>query len=100
MPGKKLKFPNPSDYAAKTPLILCPAERVIGLYNQATGKKSKRIAKNMKQWFADEAKKEGWTGCHFVPEVQSKHGAGATLLNPPSVSVTVNQVTINFSDDE
>jgi hypothetical protein len=96
MPGKKLKFPKPDEYQANTPLIFCPAERVIGLYNQATGKDAKKMAKKLKEWFIKEAKSKGWAGCHVVPEVQSKHGAGYVLLNPPSVSISINKVTIVF----
>lgn len=91
---KKHKFPEPKDYAAKDPVILCPADRVVTLYNEATGKGAKRIAKKMKEWFADEATKKGWAACEFPPEVQSKHGGGAILLNPPAVKVTVQQIII------
>ena len=94
MPGKKLKFPEPKDYPAKDPVILCPAERVVGLYNQATGKNAKRVAKKMKDWFAAEAGSKGWVKCQFPPEVQSKHSGGCILLNPLSVKVTVNQIVI------
>lgn len=96
MPGKKLKFPEIKDYAAKDAVILCPAERVIALYNQATGKTAQRIAKKMKVWFIAEAKQKGWIECRFVPEVQSRHGAGCALLNPLSVKVTVNQIIIQL----
>lgn len=95
---RKYKFPAPKDYAAKDPVILCPAERVICLYNQATGKDAKRIAKTMKEWFVNEAKTNGWAACEFTPEVQSKHGGGAILLNPPSVKVTVQQIIIQRSN--
>ncbi|MEI6084445.1 MAG: hypothetical protein WCS70_09110 [Verrucomicrobiota bacterium] len=95
MPGKKLKFPETKDYAAKEAIVLCPSDRVIGLYNQATGKSAERIAKKMKEWFVATAKQKGWVECQFVPEVQSKHGAGCVLLNPLSVRVTVNQIIIS-----
>lgn len=94
MPGRKLKFPNPNDYAAKHPVALCPADRVLGLYEQETGKSAKRIAKKVKEWFSAEAQQKGWAACQFVPEVQSAHGAGAVLLN--SAKITVNQVFIEL----
>jgi hypothetical protein len=94
--GRRLKFPNPNDYAAKHPVVLCPADRVLGLYEQATGKRAARIAKNLKAWFTNEAKQKGWAGCRFVPEVQSVHGAGAMLLNPLSTKIEVQQIIIQL----
>ena len=91
---RKHKFPEPQDYAAKDPVILCPADRVVTLYNEATGKDARRLAKKMKEWFVEEALRKGWADCQFPPEVQSKHGGGAILLNPPSVKVTLNQIII------
>jgi hypothetical protein len=102
MPGKKLKFPVPRDYPAKDPVVLCPTERVIGLYKQATGKTTKRIAKKITEWFAAEAKKHEWADCRFLPTVQSRHSAGCILLNPNSKSVVVSlhQITINLPKNE
>ena len=96
MPGKKLKFPDPKDYPAKNPVVLCPADRVIGLYNQATGNNAERIAKKLKEWFEKEAILKGWASCRFVPEVQSRHGAGCMLLNPLSVTVTLHKIEIHL----
>lgn len=96
MAGKKLKFPDVKDYPAKDPVVLCPADRVIGLYNQTTGKSAVRIAKNLKDWFNKEALSRGWAACRFVPEVQSKHGAGCMLLNPLSVTVSLHKIEINL----
>ena len=92
MPGRQLKFPDPADYAAKDIVVLCPAERVLGLYEQETAIKAQRIAKRVKEWFTEVATNKGWAGCRFVPEVQSKHGAGAILLNPLTTRITVNQI--------
>jgi hypothetical protein len=99
MPGRKLKFPAPNDYPAITPVVLCPADRVIGLYNQETGGNAKRIAKKLRIWFSAEAVRNGWALCKYVPEVQSKHGAGCLLLNSPQVQINVNRVIINFPDE-
>jgi hypothetical protein len=96
--GRKLKFPETKDYGAKDPVILCPGERVIAIYKQETGKKAQRIAKKMKEWFMAEAKRRGWADCRFVPEVESRHGAGCVLLNPLSVKVTVNQIVIQLQN--
>jgi hypothetical protein len=100
MATKKLKFPAPKDYPAKDPVVLCPTPRVKGLYEQETGTKSKRVAKNMTKWFVDEAKKHGWAGCRFLPTVQSKHSAGCILLNPQLVTITFQKITINLPKDD
>ena|SRR6266498_5259114 len=100
MAGRPIKFPVPHDYPAKTPAVLCPADRVISLYNQDSGDIGQRIAKKMKAWFTGEAKKKGWAGCYFLPQVQSAHGAGCILLNPPSVTITMTSITLQISEKE
>ena len=88
MPG--FKFPTPASCKLKDRAVLCTADRILALYNQATGKDARRIAKSVKQWFSAEAVKHGWAGGHFLPEVQSGHGAGCVLFVPPhQVNVTV-----------
>jgi hypothetical protein len=67
------------DYPASRKAVLCPAERVIGLYNQNTGDTAARIAKKVRIWFRATARDNGWAGAHFLPEVQSNHGAGCVL---------------------
>jgi hypothetical protein len=96
--GAKLKFPRPQDYAASEPAIMCPADRVLGLYNQDSGDAAQRIAKKVRAWFADEAAQKGWAGVHFLRQVPSVHGAGCVLWRPPAqinVNITVtNQVLV------
>ncbi|OQB79346.1 MAG: hypothetical protein BWX88_04881 [Planctomycetes bacterium ADurb.Bin126] len=92
--GAKLKFPKPKDYAAKNSTIMCPAERVLGLYNQDSGDSAQRIAKKVRAWFAGEAAKRGWAGVHFLKQVPSTHGAGCVLWQPPTqinISITVTK---------
>jgi len=98
--ARKLKFPLPSDYPAKFRAVLCPGDRVIGLYNQATDKDARRIAKKVKEWFHAEAHAKGWGGVHFLPEVQSMHGAGCVLWPPPGtvVDITVTTATLVLAD--
>lgn len=79
MPGPRIKFPDPKERSENKPVVLCPAERVLALYNQDTGKNAKRISKNVREWFFKYAHQEGWDGVHFVPEVQSQHGAGCVM---------------------
>jgi hypothetical protein len=102
--GPKFKFPDPQDCKAGEPAILCPAERVINLYNQATGKQAKRIAKLVREWFAIQAKAKGWAGVHFLPEIQSNYGAGCVLWPPPrqiNVEVTVtNEILVLMAENQ
>lgn len=79
MAGRRYKFPVPSDYKRGVPAILCPADRVIALFNQETGNAAQRIAKGVRDWFAQEAHHCGWSGVHFLPEAMSNHGAGCVM---------------------
>ena len=91
MAGRKLKFPTPASCKLKHGAVLCTAERVIGLYNQENDEERQRITDSIKKWFTAEAEKHGWAGGHFLPEVQSGHGAGCILFVPPQqINVTVN----------
>jgi hypothetical protein len=73
------KFPKAKDRSPNEPAVLCTAERVLNLYNQANEKPAQKISKKVREWMFDAAHQEGWSGVHFVPEVQSKHGAGCML---------------------
>ena len=95
--GRKLKFPTPASCKLKDRAVLCTAERILALHNQETGEDTKRIAKSVKKWFAAEAIKHGWAGGHFLPEVQTGHGAGCVLFVPPqklNVAITVTNTTL------
>ena len=97
MAGAKLKFPQPNDYKSAIPAVLCPADRVVGLYNQDSGDTAKRICKKVRKWFFDQAAQKGWAGVHFLPQVQSNHGAGCILWRPPqqiNMSVKVTKKTL------
>ena len=73
------KFPDPNDYPRKVPAVLCPADRVLNLYRQATNQHAQRISQSVREWFYRAAHDAGWGGAHFLPEVQSNHGAGCIL---------------------
>src|SRR6266478_5647450 len=73
------KFPKPTDCKVSDKALICPAQRVIALYNQDSGRVAKRIAKRVQRWFRDQAQEKGWAGCYFLKEVQSSHGAGCIL---------------------
>lgn len=102
--GAKLKFPRPKDYAAKEPAILCPADRVLGLYNQDSGSTAARIAKKVRAWFASQAGQQGWAGVHFLKQVPSIRGAGCVLWRPPAqinvnVKITEKVLVLRAQDD-
>jgi len=91
------KFPTPESCKLKDRAVLCTAERILAVYNQDTGKNAQRITKSVKKWFASEAKNHKWAGGHFLPDVQSGHGAGCVLFVPPSqvnLSVKVKSTTL------
>lgn len=93
----KFKFPTPASCKNNEGAVLCTAERILDLYNQETGKDAKRISKSVKKWFADEAPTHGWAGGHFLPEVQSGHGAGCVLFIPPkqvNINIKVTKTTL------
>ncbi|HEY5704787.1 MAG TPA: hypothetical protein VIS96_04355 [Terrimicrobiaceae bacterium] len=101
--GRKLKFPRPKDYRPAEPAIICPAERVIGLYNQDSGDTAQRIAKKVRNWFIEQAVKNSWAGVHFLNEVQSNHGAGCILWRPPEkvdVTITVTKEILVLSPEK
>ena len=91
------KFPTPTTCKLKDRAVLCTAERILAVYNQATSKDAQRITKNVKKWFASEAKNHGWAGGHFLPEVQTGHGAGCVLFVPPqqiNLTIKVKSTTL------
>ena len=95
--GRKYKFPDPDSCKLKDRAVLCTAERMLAIYNQANDADAKRISKSVRAWFANEARDAGWAGVHFLPEVQSGHGAGCVLFIPPkqvNVSIRVSEQTL------
>ncbi|HKR75213.1 MAG TPA: hypothetical protein VJR95_01025 [Rhodanobacter sp.] len=78
-PKRPYKFPKSSERSPAKPVVLCPADRVINLYNQDSGDTAQRISKKVRKWVTETAIKEGWDGVVFLPEVQSQHGAGCIL---------------------
>jgi len=96
------KFPRPEDYKAAEPAVFCPADRVLALFNQDSSDNAARIAKKVRKWFRKQAHDAGWAGIHFLPEVQSNHGAGCVLWRPPhqiNLHVVVTKQTLVLVDD-
>lgn len=100
--GPKLKFPLPTDYAAKDSAIFCPADRILALFNQDSGDSAQRIAAKVRTWFRSQAYANGWAGVHFMPAVQTNHGAGCAMWRPPqqvNVQVVITKQTLILVDD-
>ena len=100
----KFKFPDPNGCSANKPAVFCTAERVINLFNQAhPGVDAKKISKKVRAYMFEEAHKQGWTGVHFIPEVQSNHGAGCMLwVEQQRVNIKVTKavlVLVNGTED-
>jgi len=75
----RFQFPDSQTRSPKSTTVLCPAARVLALYNQDSGDVAQRISKKVREWFFNAAHQNGWHGVHFVPEVQSQHGAGCVM---------------------
>ena len=100
---RRFKFPNTKSCKPEHPAVLCTAERLLGLYNQDSGDSAKRIAKKVRVWFAKKALKKGWAGVHFIPEIQSAHGAGCVLWLPPeqiNLTITVTNELVLKAQNE
>lgn len=74
------KFPKSAERSPAKPVAICPADRVLDLYNRANDAEAKRIGKTVRAWFTAEAHADGWDHVGFVPQVESEHGAGAVLI--------------------
>ncbi len=95
-------FPDSQSRSPKSPTVLCPAERVLALYNQDSGEEAQRISKKVREWFFDQAHRNGWHGVHFVPDVQSRHGAGCIMWVTFSTGrqiVVTNQILVLEDSD-
>ena len=98
--GRTTKFPNPNDLKRSKLAILCPAERVLRLYNQDSGDTAQRIADKVKDWFKTQAHKTGWEGVEFLEEVESAHGAGCVLWLPQQQGTNTKQFVLCETDAE
>jgi hypothetical protein len=96
--ARRLKFPVAAERSEKAPAALCKNERVVALYNQAHNTTAKRIAKNMRKWFVDTAKENGWDSAVFLPDVETGHSSGCFLYK--SSSPTVHMISIFLTGDD
>lgn len=101
--GRSHKFPQPDDVRPIQRAVLCPADRVIALYNQDSGapQDAVRMSKKVRDWFFSEAHKRGWAGVRFLKDVQSSYGSGCVLWIPPrkiDVTIVVTEKTLVLTD--
>ena len=99
--GRDRKLPDPGRFKSGDPAVYCSAERVLGLYNQDSGDTAQRVVKKMRRWFAEQAHGAGWSGVHFMPEVEPGQGAGCVLWRPlqqVNLHVVVTQQTLILQD--
>ena len=58
-------FPDPNDRSVNNPSIIVDSVDVLGYYNQQTGDDKERVVDSVKDWYKDEAKKQGWASAEF-----------------------------------
>jgi hypothetical protein len=82
--------------SSQEPVVFCPTDRVINLFNQAhpDTKPAVRVSEKVRNWFGMEALNAGWVACRFVLDVQTKHGAGAILMRPNLTVIDGQRITI------
>jgi len=100
--AKKFKFPSPTAQYLQEPVVFCPTDRVINLFNQAhpTSKPAERVSDKVRNWFDTEALNSGWVACRFVLDVQTKHGAGAILMRPKLSAIDGQLITIVIPESQ
>ncbi|UZX45542.1 hypothetical protein A6U84_25725 (plasmid) [Agrobacterium sp. 13-2099-1-2] len=61
--------------------MLCKNTRVLALYNTySVGKNAQRISQEVRRWFLEKARQDGWDSAIFVNDVETRHSAGCLLL--------------------
>lgn len=84
------KLPNPAERSEQDPAVLCNGKRVVALYNYHNSKNAKRVSQDVRNWFVETARQEGWDGAIFVKDVETRHSAGCLLLK------RFNKVEVNL----
>ncbi len=58
-------LPDPNDRSVNNPSIIVDALDVLGYYNQQTGEDKERVVDSVKEWYKQEAIKQGWSAAEF-----------------------------------
>ena len=85
------KFPEPNEFPAKWPAVLCPRKRIKALFNEShKDNPAKSISLRVQTWFVNEAHTKGWVGVRFLPQIPTGVAAGAILWPAARVQVSSN----------
>lgn len=95
----RYKFPDPGDRSFNAPAVMCPAPRVLALYNQDSGDKAQRIAKKVKQWFYTTALERGWAHVWWFPDVANGYTSGCVMAIQ-AVELTVSAAYASDQGDD
>lgn len=58
-------FPDVNDRSINSPSVIVSPQQVLGNFNQVNGDNRVQVTDTVKNWFADEAKKAGWSEAIF-----------------------------------
>jgi hypothetical protein len=58
-------FPDVNDRSLNSPSVIVSPQQVLGNYNQSNNDNRVQVTDVVKNWFADEAKKLGWSDATF-----------------------------------
>lgn len=58
-------FPDPNDCSPNNPSVIVSSTQVLGLYNQNSGEKMKRVTEKVQDWFCNKAKTYQWDEATF-----------------------------------
>lgn len=58
-------LPDPDDRSVNNPSIIVESVEVLGYYNQQTGDGKERVVDSVKDWYKQEATKQGWNSAEF-----------------------------------
>ncbi len=85
----KVKFPSVGRVTKEKPYIFYERARIVKLYNQhhLSGSAQKNLAKNVRQWFENEARARGWH-LKLMTEYGISKGAGYIMWSPAKRRVT------------
>ena len=99
--ANKHKFPKADSYAQNKPIVLCPKDTVLALYNQNPpgGKEMSSLTVKVAKWFDTQSRDFGWSGAVLSPTVGTRHHAGCLLVQEASKAVLVIFAANNQKED-
>lgn len=88
----KYKFPDPDKRSPANPTVLLPAERLLAIYNQETGKEAQRVSKKVQEWARETGHAAGFDGVAFSEDATPGAGRGCIFwknFNQPAPNVFI-----------